>query len=116
MHEFSVAQGILDTIEQVLGGKRELVTATLTIGVFSGISPDAMEFCFTELADEKGFGRPRLIINERPAAMHCNHCQSDYEARDASDPCPHCGSFDRRLLGGRECTIDSVEIKESPDE
>jgi len=112
MHELSIAQGILDAIEETLGGKKELVAATLTIGAFSGISADAIEFCFTEVAHQRGFGRPRLIINKVPAAMHCDQCGEDYETATAMDGCPHCGSFTRMLVGGMDCTIDSVEIRE----
>ena len=112
MHEFSIAQSMLETIGERLGGPTELVTATMTIGALSGVNADALRFCFAEVADEMGFGRPQLVINEAPARMHCNACNTEYATSDVAQPCPQCGSFERMVLGGMECTIDEVEIEE----
>jgi len=116
MHELSIAQSILDTIEQALGGKRPLLTVTLTVGPFAGVSADALNFCFTELARQQDFGAPRLIINQSPAALHCNECGGESRTENALDPCPDCGSFNRTILDGQECRLDSVEIEEDGDE
>ena len=115
MHEFSIAQGMLSAIEEALGGKRELVAVDVTIGALSGVSADALEFCFTEVARMSGFGAPRLVIRNAPVKMQCNACGADYETQDVMDGCPSCESLDRHALGGMECTVDSVEIKETCD-
>ena len=111
MHEFSIAESILNTVEERLGEKKELVTATLTVGLLSGVNPEALKFCFAELADQRGFGRPRLIVNEVPAKLHCSDCGEDYQTRDMALGCPRCSSWNRRILGGRECMIENVEVR-----
>ena len=116
MHELSIAQSILDTIEQTLGGKGPLLTVTLTIGLFAGVSADALDFCFTELAREQDFGEPRLIINSSPATLRCNDCGREAAIDDPFAPCPHCGSPRCAISDGQDCTIDSVEIEENHDE
>lgn len=115
MHELSIAQSMLDTIEGALGRKTELVVVNVTVGALSGVSADALEFCFTDVARTSGFGTPHLDIHNAPAKMHCRGCGADYETRDVMGGCPTCDSLDRRVLGGMECTITSVEIKETAD-
>lgn len=115
MHEVSIAQGMLNAIEETLGRKTELIAVNVTIGALSGVSPDALEFCFTEVARMNGFGAPRLVIRNVPAKMHCNSCGADYGSGDVMMGCPECDSLDRQVLGGLECTVDSVEIKETAD-
>lgn len=116
MHELSIAQSILDTIEQTLGGKQPLLTVTLTIGPFAGVSADALDFCFTELARQQDFGEPNLIINPSPATLHCSDCGQESPIDDPFGPCPRCGSPRCSILDGRDCTIDSVEIEENSHE
>ena len=113
MHELSIAQSILDTIEETLGGKRPLLAVTLTVGPFAGVSADALDFCFTELARQGDFGAPRLIINRSPAALHCDDCGGESLTENALDPCPDCGSFNRTILDGRECRIDNASTRGS---
>jgi len=116
MHELSVAESILQIVEQAIEGKRELASATVTLGPFAGICADSLKFWFPQVARERGFGEPELVVNELPARVHCLDCGEEYASRDAMTPCPGCASFNRRILGGRELTLDSVEIRERDDE
>jgi hydrogenase nickel incorporation protein HypA/HybF len=110
MHELSVAENILDVIEGVLGGRRPLGSATLTVGPLSGVSADALRFCFSQLAKARGFGDPDLVISETEASVRCRRCANEYETDALFCACPSCGELDKEILGGRELRIDSVEL------
>lgn len=112
MHELSIAQDLLGVVEKALGGKKELDTVNLVLGPLSGVSPEALTFCFTETACERGFGRPELKISNIPARIKCTDCSFEYEVNDFYQGCPECSSFNREILSGRECYIDSVELIE----
>jgi hydrogenase nickel incorporation protein HypA/HybF len=111
MHELSVAEGILSTIEQHLGGKKILTRINLSIGPLAGISAESLEFWFSEIAKDKGFGTPVLEIKKTTATAVCAHCKNTYEVRSFYSSCPQCGNFERTVSSGYECVIDSIEME-----
>jgi hydrogenase nickel incorporation protein HypA/HybF len=112
MHELSLAHDMTRIIGNVLGRKVPLDRVNVTIGPLSGISPESLKFCFTEIAKMEGFGEPELVINLTEAKLICLECGTEYQARDFYQGCPECGSISRKILSGREFTVDSVEIDE----
>jgi hydrogenase nickel incorporation protein HypA/HybF len=112
MHEMSLAKDMTRIIENALGRKMHLHRVNITVGPLSGISPESLRFCFTEIAKMDGFGEPELVINTTEARLVCLDCSNEYSARDFYEGCPECGSISRRILSGREFTVDSVEIDE----
>lgn len=116
MHEFSIAESMLDLIESALHGARPLDRVDVTIGPLSGISPEALSFCFSEIARSRGFGEPELAIRRVDARLICTDCGREYETSDFYCFCPACGSMNRRILSGREFTVESVEFEEDDEE
>jgi hydrogenase nickel incorporation protein HypA/HybF len=111
MHELSIAEGILSAIEQCLGGKKILTKINLSIGPLAGVSAESLEFWFTEIAKEKGFGTPVLEIKKTKASAVCAQCKNTYEVRSVYSSCPQCGNFERTVSSGYECVIDSIEME-----
>ncbi len=112
MHELSIAEDIFTTIEYSLGFKSELKCVEITIGPLSGISAEALSFCFSEVAKLRGFGNPQLVINKVKAVANCSRCDNRYEITDFYSTCLECGSFEREIVSGDRCTIDTVELME----
>jgi hydrogenase nickel incorporation protein HypA/HybF len=112
LHELSIAEDMFRVIEKVLGRRRELAAVTLVLGPLSGVSGEALRFCFGEVASSRGFGRPELVIRKTKARIQCRGCGGEYEASDFYEGCPSCGSLDRNILSGRECMVESVEVEE----
>lgn len=115
MHELSLAKDMTRIIGKAIGGVRPLDTVNITVGPLSGISSESLRFCFTEVAKMEGFGEPKLVITETEAKLICLDCSIEYQAKEFYQGCPSCGSFSRRILSGREFTVDSVEIEEGTD-
>jgi hydrogenase nickel incorporation protein HypA/HybF len=113
MHEMSLAQDMTRIIGEALGRKVPLERVNITVGPLSGISPESLRFCFTEIARMAGFGEPELVITNTEARLMCLDCNMNYEAVDFYQGCPECGSIRRRILSGREFTVDSVEIDDA---
>ncbi|MCD4777280.1 MAG: hydrogenase maturation nickel metallochaperone HypA [Candidatus Aegiribacteria sp.] len=112
MHEISLAYDMTRIIGNTLGRKVPLDRVNITVGPLSGISPESLKFCFTEIAKMEGFGEPELVINLTEAKLVCLECSTEYQAKDFYEGCPKCGSISRNILSGREFTVDSVEIDE----
>ena len=113
MHEMSVAEAMIDTIADALGGRAELQSASVTIGPLSGINAESLRFCFTEVADQLGFGQPELLVTKMAAAAHCLACTTDYELINPYDRCPNCESLSREVRGGDDFTLDAVDVVEN---
>lgn len=112
MHELSIADSILDLIERQIGGIQALAQVELCIGPLSGVSADSLEFCFTTVAKERGFGEPVLHIERTKVQIHCEGCQMDYNVDDLMFPCPHCSSWKRVILSGDELHLLNTSLIE----
>ena len=112
MHEFSIAEDILDIVQENAGPGAQVDCVHLILGPLSGVSPDALLFCFPEVAKPLGMGTPRLVIEETAAKVHCCDCGLDYESKEFYDGCPRCDSMNRQILSGQELTVDWIELVE----
>ena len=112
MHELSVAEGILTTIEEHLGGVKQLTRVNVILVALSGVSAESLEFWFSEVAKQKGFGSPEMHIQKVKAVAKCSSCGVEYEVQSFYTGCPACASTERSIASGYECNIESVEIEE----
>lgn len=112
MHEVAIAENILDLIEQKIGGSRELSEVELRIGPLSGVSADSLEFCFTTIAKQKGFGTPVLRVERTSMDIQCDACPTRYQVPDPIVPCPECGSWHRTILSGDELQLLGATLSE----
>ena len=110
MHELSFAEDILRIVEEVAGSPQRIASVHVTVGPLSGISADSLRFCFGEVAEAKGFGSTRLIIEESMAKVGCSDCLFEFEAKTFHNGCPRCRSFNTTVLSGHEFTVDWVEL------
>jgi hydrogenase nickel incorporation protein HypA/HybF len=112
MHELSLASSMLNAVADAMPQGARLAKVHVTIGPLSGVSPDSLDFCFGELARQRGFQDARLLISRTAAHAKCISC-GDLYALDRFDvPCPQCGAFDRDIESGAEFTLDSIELEE----
>lgn len=112
MHEMSLASEILDLIERSLGRPEPLGSVSLVLGPLSGVSAGSLEFCFSEMASQRGFGYPLLLITHTLALVRCTGCGEEYQTGDFAASCQRCGHPGKHILTGRECSVESVETLE----
>ena len=112
MHELSIAQGLLEIIEQEARpypGAR--VTRVLVrIGKLSAVVPDALRFAF-EAITQGGIAEGAVLeIEEVPLTIRCHQCDEVFTIDDPFMLCPQCEGTDVEMLSGRELEIRSMEI------
>jgi len=112
MHELGIASKILDIVEHAVGVTPRVKSVQLILGTLAGVSAESLEFCFTELAQQRGLGRPELVITNLPSRVRCRNCALEYETEDFTLPCSQCNSLDKQILSGFECNVDSVTVEE----
>jgi len=114
MHEFGIAQSLLDIVEQeALPYKGAKVTkVTLQIGRLSGVMPDALRFAFEVLRAGGIAEESSLEIEETPLRIKCNQCGKTSTLEEPFLICPHCEDVDIEIIAGRELEIQNMEIKD----
>jgi hydrogenase nickel incorporation protein HypA/HybF len=112
MHELSLADSILELVGPKVPGAEKLTAVHVTVGPLSGVCAESLRFGFDALAEERGFGRAKLVVRRTPARARCEGCGLEYACEDLMEGCPSCGALGRRVLSGDEFTVDSIELDE----
>lgn len=109
MHELAITQDIVDLVVRRVPDRR-VVAVRVRVGRFSGVVPEAMEFCFDLAATGTRLEGARLDLERVPGRVACRSCGQE---RDVPDPlllCP-CGSTDVAVVTGEELTVSAVELE-----
>jgi hydrogenase nickel insertion protein HypA len=112
MHELSLAAGILETIGKLVPQAAAVREVHVTVGPLAGVSAEALEFGFGELARQDGFAHARLVIATPGVKLRCSGCGAQRESGFPPGPCPACGSAENAILSGTEFTLDSIEVED----
>jgi hydrogenase nickel incorporation protein HypA/HybF len=112
MHEFAVAQSLLEIVEQEArpyNGAR-VTWIKLRIGTLSAVVPDALRFAF-EAITRGGIAEGAVLeIEEVPLRIRCHQCDEVFTIDDPFMLCPRCEGTDVEMISGRELEIRSMEI------
>lgn len=112
MHELSITQNIVD-IALKTAGERRITAITIVLGDLSGVVEESVRFCFGAVAGNTRAEGARLSFHHVPAIMQCAHCESQFGLTQNEWGCPRCGNIGGRVVQGRECYIDSIEVEDS---
>jgi hydrogenase nickel insertion protein HypA len=115
MHEFALAQDIVNTIrKEVTEDLEKILAINIDVGAFSGVVVDSLDFGLKAILPEGSNGRIKININTVPTIAVCE-CGHQYHLQDIFENCPACHAYDRKLISGTDITIKSVEIDEPDD-
>lgn len=112
MHEFSLCEGIIDTVtrqarQQGFGQVRRV---WLEIGALANVEPDALRFAFEIVRRGTIAAGAELDIITLPGRAYCLDCATTVAVDQYFDPCPRCGGYQWRLTGGNEMRIKEMEV------
>ena len=111
MHELAITCSIVELVAEVAKG-RKVARVTVEIGKLSGVLPDAVAFCFPEVARGTEAKAAFLDICEIEAAARCDLCGEEFPTPSMLTACP-CGSFQFQRLAGEELNVKSIELDEA---
>ena len=112
MHEFALAQDIMETISRSVSENLEKITAIyIDVGEYSGVVVDSLEFGLTVVLEDKNLAHVKINITAVPGAAVCE-CGHHYQIKDILESCPRCQSFNRKITSGADVIIRSIEILE----
>jgi hydrogenase nickel incorporation protein HypA/HybF len=112
MHEMSLAEGIVELIEEAATreGFSSVKLVVLEVGQLSTVEPEALAFCFDAATRGSIAEGARLEIDNVPGQGVCLQCGADAEMENLYDPCPKCGAFGLRVTGGTEMRVKELEV------
>jgi len=110
MHEYGIAREIARLVNEKAAG-RPVAAIALRVGALSGISSDSVSMYLELVFKETVKTVPRIITEEIPTLLRCS-CGNTYSAKKIFDPCPHCAGFERTILEGDQCTLESIEVED----
>jgi hydrogenase nickel incorporation protein HypA/HybF len=113
MHELSLAQSILDIVEQemVRHGASRVNIIRLEVGEFTAVVPESLLFCFEVITKGTPFEGVRLEMNPVPLTGRCRGCGEEFKIRDYHFSCPRCGAKDIETIAGKELQIKEIEAE-----
>ena len=113
MHEMSLAEGVLQLIED--SSKKEkfsrVRTVWLEIGQLAGVEVEAMKFCFDAVVRDSIAHEAKLVVIETPGQAWCLHCAEVVHVRALFDACPKCGSHQVQVTGGNEMRVKELDVE-----
>jgi hydrogenase nickel incorporation protein HypA/HybF len=113
MHEMSIAQSIVELIQE--HAERDAFTRVLTVrlslGALSQVDPRALEFGFDVVTRGTVAENAKLAIDRPPGKGYCADCEKTVEIAAHGDPCPACGGSQWMLVGGDEMRVVDLEVE-----
>ncbi|WP_243359600.1 hydrogenase maturation nickel metallochaperone HypA [Fundidesulfovibrio terrae] len=117
MHEMSIAQSILDIIQQEMekNGLTRLIRVKIKFGRLTNTVPEALETGFMALTIKTPLESAVFELEEIPARYRCFKCGKEFSPEHTNRllvPCPHCGEeLGHSVLAGKELFIDYIEAE-----
>ncbi|MEA2062981.1 MAG: hydrogenase maturation nickel metallochaperone HypA [Gemmatimonadota bacterium] len=112
MHELSIAESVLEIVEQ---NKQEkgfdrLTGITLRIGLLSAVDEDALRFAFEALFEGEPYQGAIIEVEKTYPLAKCS-CGKSFKVDDMIYACPRCGAFHAELTGGDELEVIRLEVE-----
>ncbi len=118
MHELSIAQGILEIVQQYVEPAQAAAVrgVKVRVGRLAGVVADSLEFSFSAVVADTPWQSARLEIVNVPTTGECRGCGNQFEVEDVAFCCPACESTDVRLVSGTDLQVVEIELEEEQAE
>jgi hydrogenase nickel incorporation protein HypA/HybF len=115
MHEVAIVDALIEQVEEEV--RRAEATGRVTrlelpIGRLSGVNPDSIRFALELLTPGTLLESARVDIRQPQVFCACSACGTRTEIDDLNTHCPRCSSPEITLEGGRELTLETIELED----
>lgn len=113
MHEYSIAQSLLDLCEQNANdyNAKTVMSVEVKIGVLSGVEPYLLQTAFDacKIGTICENAQMKTIISG--LEIHCNDCSKTSPIEKPILLCPHCQSTNVKITNGEELYLMHLEMQ-----
>lgn len=119
MHELSIAQSLIELVEEQLVHEQQLVhehdvqvkSLRVRVGRLSGVLPQALMSAFLVARQGTLVSRATLEIDDVAPTIWCGQCDREQPAKSVQAlVCGQCASPGERVIAGRELELLSIEV------
>jgi len=113
MHEMSIAESILQIVENAAGvqGFRRVREVRLEIGALAGVELDALRFCLDVVFRNSVAEGANLEIEKAPGQGFCLDCAESVPIQALYEACPRCGGYQVQATGGTEMRVKDLLVE-----
>ncbi|MGI1670332.1 MAG: hydrogenase maturation nickel metallochaperone HypA [Neptuniibacter sp.] len=113
MHEMSIAEGIIQVLEEQAQAQQyiRVKTVWLEIGPLAMIETEALLFCFEAVTKNSLAEGAKLNIIKIPGEAFCMQCLKTVPVEKRYDSCNQCGSHQLQITQGEEMRIKELEVE-----
>jgi hydrogenase nickel incorporation protein HypA/HybF len=113
MHEFSLAQNIIEIVTETLknAAKNKVTKIILEIGEISGVEENALITALESLKQGTVVSEAFIEIQNINGIALCLECKTNFEIHDLYSLCPHCNSYEKKIISGKEFNVKSIEAE-----
>jgi hydrogenase nickel incorporation protein HypA/HybF len=110
MHEFSLAQNIIEIVEETMkkNDLSKVSEVVLEIGTISGVEISALDMALESLREGSVIEKADIRKNIIRARATCTTCNYEFEPEEVFTPCPNCGNFGMDIIVGKEFRVKSI--------
>lgn len=118
MHEVSICQSILETIETEFENNdlESIREIHLKIGVLSCVEPDVLKHVFTYLIADTAFQNAKLFTELIEVNAECESCGHSFKVEEYKFICPQCCKPVSNITEGKELLINKIILEEPAHE
>jgi hydrogenase nickel incorporation protein HypA/HybF len=111
MHEFSIAQNIVDIIQDQMKIHQlsRVENVRLRVGALRSVQIDSLCFSFNLLTDGSPLEGARLEVEEVPLKGRCVACGQQVTMESWLDNCSLCGGPRLEIVSGKELDVMAIE-------
>jgi hydrogenase nickel incorporation protein HypA/HybF len=115
MHEVSICQSIVDTLEAELKEDQlqNVREVHLKIGVLSCVEPKILEHVFKYIIQDTPFRACSLFTALVDVLAACANCNRNFKVENYRFVCPACNMPSSTIIEGNELTICKIILEES---
>lgn len=112
MHEMSLAEGVLQVIEDAARreGFQRVKEVRVEIGRLSGVEVESLRFCFDAVTRGSIAEGAVLEILHLPGRAWCFPCGQAVDVETELAACPRCGGIELQVQGGGEMRIKDLLV------
>jgi hydrogenase nickel incorporation protein HypA/HybF len=113
MHELSIAQSLLEIVEDESKkhGACRVTRVCVRVGTLSAIVPESLTFSFEIISERTIAEGAGLDIEIVPGKGRCEDCDIEFEVDSFLFFCPKCGGVAGEIVSGKELEIIHIEAE-----
>jgi hydrogenase nickel incorporation protein HypA/HybF len=114
MHELSIAQNIIEIVQENLAPnqKQAVKTVRIKVGKLTNILVDSLLFGFEALTRDTNLDGVKLEVEQLPLRIKCNDCGKETDLDNYVFSCPTCQSSAIKVVSGQELMVQEIELND----